>query len=599
MLVALFGRKKEKAGGTLRTYEKVATDGFQAMKSGNEDKAILSFRKLLRWVTEDADKIAKFSKDDKVKLSKILTDAGEAMIRMKEYDSAIKLLEKAKTIDPKNFRAWMDIGRDLIQRNTQIPYALVCLREAAKLRPNDVEVHLLLGDAYRTQGQEEKSINEYKEVLRIDPENEDAVEKMLKLQPENVDLLKKYVKILEKKGNKDDLVRAYIKIAAITGGEEYIERGLKLDPENKDLLMHKVRILINTGKMDEAKQIVDELFQKYPGDPDVEMLAEELKPGVEEKMEEVKPIEVEEVFGDIGFEDISLEENQPEELSMEKQSVGEEEKIEQPEGIIEEKPSEVEVAKKAEKEVVKAPQSSEISGAKPSQTKEEEAKPEMIPEKISAEVKVEVTPQPVEETKKEEVKEKTQPEAAEMPAHPEVAMGEAEEERKKEEKVEMNPIEMFKNEIQAGNKENARKIMEKLSREDIHSFLNESEDRIKLILDLLEESKKYELAAEFVTRLVELNSSDENLLRKSRILMELGKISEAEKELNELLKRNMKNGYALYEKAKIMAIRGNEMGTRNFLMMATKFVPELKSKMMSEKYFEAYRDKDWFKKLAL
>ena len=605
--MALFGKKKEKAGSALKTYEKVANDGFQAMKSGNEEKAILSFRKLLRWVTEDADKISRFSRDDKLKLSKVLTDAGESMIRMKEYDSAIKLLEKAKTVDPKNFRAWMDIGRDLIQRNTQIPYALVCLREAAKLKPNNVEVHLLLGDAYRTQGQDEKATKEYGEVLRIDPENEDAIEKMLKLQPENVDLMEKYINILEKKGNKEDLIKAYTKMTAITGDEGYIEKGLKIDPENKDLLMHKVRILINSGDMDEARQIVNGLIQKYPNDPDVEMLSEELKPEeAAPEEEEVKPIGVEEVFGDIGFEEMSLEEEQPEELSLKSSSPAEEVKIEQSKESMKEIPSEE--VKEEIPEVAPPTEIVERETAPVKEVMEELPKPEEEKPEMAAEASMEV--EKVEEIpKKEEIKvPETTPSAEEVKA--EVVMKEKIEQPKAEEvqekpleiqivqeEKEISPLDRFKKEIESGNKDTAKEIMRELSEEEIRTFLNENESTVKLILDILEESQRYNLAMEFATKLADINNSDENLLRKSRILIELGRVDEAEKELNELLKRNMKNGYALYEKAKIMAIRGNEMGARNFLMMATRFTPELKSKLKDEKYFEKVRDKEWFKKM--
>jgi len=163
---------------------------------------------------------------------------------------------------------------------------------------------------------------------------------------------------------------------------------------------------------------------------------------------------------------------------------------------------------------------------------------------------------------------------------------------------ELSPVELFKKEFQGGNRDNARKILESMNDEDISSLVNENEEILKLVLDFAEEKGRYDLAINFATKLAEMNPSDENLLRKSRTLIELGRVDEAEKELNELLKRNMKNGFALYEKAKIMAVKGNEMGVRNFLMMATKFAPELKSRLMSEKYFEAYKDKDWFKKFA-
>ncbi len=596
MIVALFGRKKEKVktGGAIKPYEKVFKDGIQAMKGGDEDKAILSFRKLLRWVTEDVDKITKFSTDDRTRLSDILTKAGEAMIRLKEYDSAIKLLEKAKTINPNNFRAWMDIGRDLIQRNTQIPYALVCLREAAKLKPDNVEVHILLGDAYRTQGQDEKALKEYNEVLRIDPENEESLEKILKIQPDNVEILEKYVKVLEKKGKKDELVKAYNKIAAITGNREYLERGLKIDPENKELLMHKVRLLINDGNIEDARNILEKLLQSYPEDPDIEMLAEELKPEEREVAEvEVKPIEVEEVFGDMGFEELSLEEENPVESGEpEVTSLAETE----PSTQVSETP---EMAEVVEKESVEKPvevEMKEMPVEKPEEIKVETVEAEKIPtevemkeiaiekpEETKVEASVEVIPTPAPEEKVE-----TPPQ--EVPVV-------AEEVEEKEKTI--PPAEKFKREFESGNVENAKQMLGELKDDEILSFLTESENMLRFILEFLVEKNRYDLAIKFADKLAEINKSDENLLRKSRILIELGMVDDAENVLNELLKRNMKNGHALYEKARIMAIKGNEMGARNFLMIATRFTPEVKSKLMEDKYFASYRDKEWFRKLAL
>ncbi len=590
--MALFGRKKEKAkaGGALRTYEKVANDGFQAMKGGNEEKAILSFRKLLRWVTEDADKIAKLSQDDKNRLSDILTKAGEAMIRLKEYDSAIKLLEKAKTINPKNFRAWMDIGRDLIQRNTQIPYALVCLREASKLKPDNVEVHILLGDAYRTQGQDEKALREYNEVLKIDPENEDALEKILKIRPDNAEVLEKYINVLEKKGNKEELIKAYTKMAAITGNRDYIEKGLKLDPENKDLLMHKVRFLIDEGNREEARGILEKLLQRYPEDPDIEMLAEELRPEEKEVVEEeVKPIEVEEVFGDIGFEELSFEETPEEQVETEATPPETETQV----------PETPEMAEVAKKETIEKPvetEMKEVPVEKPEEIKVEKVETEKKPAEVEMKEMAVEKPEEVKvETRMEEMSLSAPEEKVEVP--PQEAPVVAEEvEEKKEEIIPLT--EKFKKEFESGNVENAKQILGELKDDEILSFFTENENILNFILEFLEEKNRYDLAIKFADKLAEMNSTDENLLRKSRILIEMGRVDDAEKVLNELLKRNMKNGYALYEKARIMALKGNEMGTRNFLMMATRFAPEIKSRLMEDKYFASYRNKDWFKKLA-
>ncbi len=529
----LFGKKKDKSSGIMKNYEKVIKEGFEAASRGDEDKAILGFRKVLRWVTEDIDKVSKLSEEDKAKLSDLLTDAGEEMIKLKQYDSAIKLLEKAKTINPKNFRAWMAIGKDLLQRNTQVPYALVCLREASKLEPENVEVHLLLGDAYRIQGQHDKALAAYQRALKVDPENEDALQKVLKIQPENVDILERYIKVLEGKGESEELVKAYNKIVTITGAPEYLERGLELDPENKDLLINKARLLLKEDKIEEAKKIVSALKDKYPDDPDISMLYDELNPKetpMEEEKEELKPIEVTELFGDIGIGESEFGSIEPEH-SDEKIYEGEKEASE-----LKEQGEEAQEAVEEEKV-----------------TEEEESKVEEGMEEFNVESMSQIS---------------------------------------------ISPYDMFLHAFEEKNLDDAGEILKGMRDEDIEKIMSESKDAIKFAKSVALNIGRLDLAIKFAGKLVELEDTEENKLELSSLLIESGAVDDAEKLLNEIVKKNMKNGKALYLKARIMSVKGNDMGARNFLMMATKFNPELKEEAKSDKYFEKYRDKDWFVKIT-
>ena len=497
----LFSKKKQKVTGILKAYEKAINEGFIAMKKGDDEKAIILFRKVLRWVTEDLDKVIKMGDKEKKELSALLTKAGETMLRLKDYDYAIKILERAKTIDPKNFRAWMTIGKDLLQRNTQIPYALVCLREAGKLNPNDINVHLLLGDAYRIQGQLDKALASYQKALKIEPNNQDVIEKVLKIQPENIEILERYAKILEEKKDNKSLLNIYNKLVVLTGNEEYLEKGLALDPENKNLLITKARNMIKNDNYDSAKDVARKLKEKYPDDPDVQMLYDELipqevTPVEEEVVEEVKPVGVEDVFGDLTF--------------GEEMESSEERKEEIPGGLEE--------------------------------------------EKITEEVK-------------EEIPQKT-------------------------------PVEEFSEQFENGNYDRAKEILEGMKEDEISTLLSSNTNFLKFILDFLVSKGNWNLAEKFINEIVSREKNEENLLLRSSILIELKKMEDAEKILNSLVQKNFKNGKALYLKAKIMALRDNEMGCRNFLTMATKFMPEIKKEILEEKQFEKYRDKDWFKKIT-
>ena len=301
MDLPLFGGSRRKRESTiLRDYAKTLEEAKAFMKEGDYDRAQMLFRRINRWVSEDFERVSKLSEEDRKKLSRILTEAGENMLVLKDYEYAIKTLEKAKGLDRNNVKAWIDIGRNLLERNVQLPYAVSALKEAVKLAPNNVEANIMLGDAFRMQRQFKDAIESYTHALEIDPENEDAINRILKIEPDNVEVLKKYAELLKKKGNDVELLKVYNRLYSLTKDEKYLEEGLDIDPGNKELLITKVRHLMDNNELVEANRIIEQLREDYPDDPTVQMLYEELSGG---EKEEVKPIAVDELFGDLGIDE--------------------------------------------------------------------------------------------------------------------------------------------------------------------------------------------------------------------------------------------------------------------------------------------------------
>ena len=319
----LFGGRKKKESTIVRDYAKTLEDAKALMNSGEDDRAQILLRRINRWVSEDFDRVSALSPKEKRELSKILTEAGEKMLILKDYEYAIKTFEKAKSLDRNNVRAWLDIGRNLLERNVQIPYAVASLKEAVKLAPNNVEANILLGDALRMEGDLKGAIEAYFHALEIDPENEDVINKILKIEPDNVEVLKKYAELLKKKGNDTELLKVYNRLYSLTKDERYLDEGLDIDPGNKDLLITKVRFLMDNNELVEANRIIEQLREDYPEDPTVQMLYEELSGG---EKEEVKPIAVDELFGDLGIDE-TLGEISTENVEKQKEEIEEVNKV--------------------------------------------------------------------------------------------------------------------------------------------------------------------------------------------------------------------------------------------------------------------------------
>ena len=319
------GSRRKRELTILRDYAKTLEEAKAHMKEEDYDRAQILFRRINRWVSEDFERVSKLGEEDKKKLSRILTEAGENMLVLKDYEYAIKTLEKAKRLDRNNVRAWIDIGRNLLERNVQLPYAVSSLKEAVKLAPNNVEASIMLGDAFRMQAQLKEAIESYSHALEIDPENEDAINKILKIEPDNVEVLRKYAELLKKKGNDTKLLKVYNRLYSLTKDEKYLEEGLDIDPGNKELLITKVRHLMDNNELVDANRIIEQLREDYPDDPTVQMLYEELSGG---EKEEVKPIVVDELFGDLGIDETLREISAEEKETLEvKEETKEENKV--------------------------------------------------------------------------------------------------------------------------------------------------------------------------------------------------------------------------------------------------------------------------------
>lgn len=101
----------------------------------------------------------------------------DSQIQMEQFEAALSLLEPLVKAEPQNFKAHLDLGIIYaeLKRNTD---AIREYHEAARLKPEDANVHWRLGRLYRSMGRAEEAKAEF---ARTGDLNKAAGERLLKI----------------------------------------------------------------------------------------------------------------------------------------------------------------------------------------------------------------------------------------------------------------------------------------------------------------------------------------------------------------------------------------------------------------------------------
>jgi tetratricopeptide (TPR) repeat protein len=104
-------------------------------------------------------------------MKKDLEDATEK-IRNLDYDGALGILKKALQTDPKNVNALYLTGLSYSKKK-MYPEAREALEQVTALTPDFAPAHFQLGVCLQKLGEKEKALEQYREVIRLDPKNLD------------------------------------------------------------------------------------------------------------------------------------------------------------------------------------------------------------------------------------------------------------------------------------------------------------------------------------------------------------------------------------------------------------------------------------------
>ena len=195
---------------------------------------------------------------------------GSFLMDLGEEDEAVKQMEKAREIDPKNPAAWNNLANHYGHRGP-VTKAFEYFAKAIELNPNEpvyyqnlaTTVFLFRVDAtnfYRCTEQQvfDRSLELYRKALRLAPTNflfaSDYAMTFYGIRP----------------ARNDDALAAW-------------EAALKIAPnsqEREGVHLHLVRVQLNAGRLDEARQHLDQV-----SDPIYNDLKKRLRRNLEEKLD--------------------------------------------------------------------------------------------------------------------------------------------------------------------------------------------------------------------------------------------------------------------------------------------------------------------------
>ncbi|HVG27239.1 MAG TPA: tetratricopeptide repeat protein [Acidobacteriaceae bacterium] len=142
----------------------------------------------------------------------------------------------------------------------------------AKLKPNDLETHLLLGQLYGLSHDSVKAEAEFKTAQKIDPSSEEVVLSMARLYSEQGDLARA-AKVIEGVPKDDRSARVSFALAGIydqlkrpKDAATAYQAALDEDPDNTDAKRGLAAALTAAGEMDAAAKIYSQILGTDPQD---------------------------------------------------------------------------------------------------------------------------------------------------------------------------------------------------------------------------------------------------------------------------------------------------------------------------------------------
>jgi tetratricopeptide (TPR) repeat protein len=198
-----------------------------------------------------------------------------------QYKSAIDNFKRALTYDDKFEPAYLEMALSYMALN-EVDSAINVYQTFTKLFPNKVEGYQGLGYIYGFIKKDyEKSIENYKKVLSIEPQNQNALKLLVQVYEKSNNLSEAeslYTSLIEKDPNNKNTMKSYIillsKLNKDKQASDYIEKFYQMDSTDKDILVLGFNINASLSKKEPViyktryLKYLEKLFSLEPNNTD-------------------------------------------------------------------------------------------------------------------------------------------------------------------------------------------------------------------------------------------------------------------------------------------------------------------------------------------
>lgn len=216
--------------------------------TGRPDKAILALEKAQLKAPGRADIVISLGElyqvnGNFVEAAKAFIKGGDLGYDLENYDAALLLYRRAKSLDPANSEILLREAKTLLKFG--LTYEAVPLLENADQQlKNNGEIKAYLGKAYFQQGQNAKAQKTLQEAISLEPENFEA----------NL-----YLGLVLRKEAGEN--KAKLKLVL-----PFLMSAAGINPEDRDVNLALARVYRDLGEINEAKKYYEILQREFPDD---------------------------------------------------------------------------------------------------------------------------------------------------------------------------------------------------------------------------------------------------------------------------------------------------------------------------------------------